>query len=59
MATIYDAYNKPNMCNIKGELGANIMRTIRAAPSPDFTESDKRCKELDRRMRQAIKDGTF
>lgn len=52
-------YYKPNMAALEGEWGREIIEEIRNAPHPDFTESDKRVKAFNERMRRAKEDGSF
>lgn len=52
-------YGKPNMAALEGDWGREIFESIRDTPRADFAELDKRCAEVEKRISEAKRKGTF
>ena len=50
---------KPNMASLEGELGMQIMETIRNTPRPDFVRLGAEADALEARIAEARANGTY
>ena len=51
-------YSKPNMANLHGRVGREVLRAIRNTPPADFTNLEKGVQECEKRLRAMEKNGT-
>lgn len=52
-------YGKPNMAALEGELGRRILEVVRSTEKPDFSKLNAKCAEVNARMNEARRHGSF